>query len=185
MRNKKAQELMLGKTARLVLSIIAIAGLSYLILVNWLPGITKYIVDTPLDYEDQLAESKQQEQHFITLANEGKLYAQQHNYDSAATKYQELINSPGSDNIVDTQRYYIAKSFFETNKYDEAMLHYRLFIQKKPNAQQQMIDTAYSDLTSIYIKKGMSEEANELVKEYKQNYPDSNYYAQLSIKLTG
>lgn len=181
MKNKKA---MVTKTVLAL--VIAIATIFLvMIVIKWLKGSTELLTDTPLDFENQIKESKQQEQQLVTIANEGKLYAEQHNYESAASKYQELVNSPGSNNIVDSQRYYIAKSFFETGKYDDAMLHYKLFIQEKPNAQQQMVDTAYSDLASIYIKKGMTQEADDLVKDYKQKYPNSGYYATLATKLTG
>ena len=181
MKNKKA--MVTNTVLGLVIALVAI--FLVVIVIKWLKESTELLTDTPLDFQDQIKESQQQEQQLITIANEGKLYAEQHNYESAASKYQELVNSPGSNNIVDSQRYYIAKSFFETGKYDDAMLHYKLFIQEKPNAQQQMIDTAYSDLASIYIKKGMTQEANDLVKDYKQKYPNSGYYATLATKLTG
>jgi tetratricopeptide (TPR) repeat protein len=168
---------------RFALFIAAIA--MFLIIVKWLKGSTELLTDTPLDFQEQIKESQLQEEQLITIANEGKIYAEQHNYNSAASKYQELVNAPGSQNIVDSQRYYIAKSFFETGKYDDAMQHYRLFIENKPNAQQQMVDTAYSDLATIYIKKAMTQETEDLIKEYKQKYPDSSYYNTLAIKLTG
>ncbi len=161
-----------------------------IIVIPWVSDLTKILTGTPIDYEDKVAVSQKNQQQLIDIGTQASYYYTQGQYDAAAAKYKELIEKDPGKLIVYTSYFEIARSFYETGKKNndesmiaQAMIHYKLYIETMKNEPIDRVRIAYNDLIEIYVKKNMKAEAEALASQYKQSYPQDNYYAQLQSKI--
>ena len=111
--------------------------------------------------------------------------------DIAARRFQKaqdgltflIFNYPGSAQAADAQ-YYLAESYFVSRNYSQAETEYDFYIKSFPNGRFQeeaLLKLAMSNLRSA---PGFSRDqtkalkARELIDQFNQTYPESQYKAQ-------